>query len=253
MPAHITRHQPYHTLAQIYDYVMRHVEYDKWAAYIHAILERFEHYPRNLVDLACGTGNIALELRSLGYVVSGVDRSASMLQVGREKSRQAGADIDFLQSDLRRLDDLGETFDAAVCIYDSVNYLLTLTEIQQALDQIHSILSPDGLLIFDVCTEQNSLRYFNAVRDTEEGPGFTYSRHSYYDRTGQLQMNHFRIRFEGREGVWEEIHTQRIYPLKQIIAQIEDSPFDLRGAFSGFTFKSGSERSDRIHFVLHRP
>ena len=253
MPAPVTRHQPYHALAQIYDYVMRHVEYDKWASYIHSILQRFEHYPRNLVDLACGTGNIALELRSLGYEVSGVDRSASMLQVGREKCRQAGADIEFLQRDLRRLDGLGETFDAAVCIYDSFNYLLTLTEIQQTLDQIHSILRPDGLLIFDVCTEQNSLRYFNAVRDTESGPGFTYSRHSYYDRAGHLQMNHFRLRFEGREGVWEEVHTQRIYPLKQIIAQIEDSPFDLRGTFSGFTFNSGSERSDRIHFVLHRP
>ena len=252
MPAKITRQQPYHTLAQIYDYVMRHVEYGKWASYIHALLQRFGHYPCNLVDLACGTGNMTLELSALGYAVSGVDRSASMLEVGRQKSKEASSDIDFLQRDLRRLDGLG-TFDAAVCIYDSFNYFLTLTEIQQAFDQVHGILRPDSLFVFDVCTEKNSLRYFNAVRDSEVGPGFTYKRHSYYDRAKQLQMNHFQIRFEDRDGVWEEIHTQRIYPLEQIVAQIEESPFGLRGAFSGFTFKSGSERSDRIHFVLHRP
>ncbi len=252
MPAQINRQQPYHTLAEIYDYVMRHVEYDKWASYIHSILQRFEHYPCNLVDLACGTGNITLELCALGYAVSGVDRSASMLEVGRKKSRQAGAEVDFFQGDLRRLDALG-TFDAAVCIYDSFNYLLSLTEIQQAFDQIHRILRPGSLFIFDVCTEQNSLRYFNAARDAEVGPGFTYKRHSYYVPTEELQMNHFQIRFDGRDGVWDEIHTQRIYPLEQIISQIEESSFDLRAVFSGFTFKRGSERSNRIHFVLHRP
>ena len=252
MAASTTRQKPYEALARIYDYVMRHVDYDKWGTYIDALLQRFEHRPQNLVDLACGTGNIALVLHDLGYPVTGVDGSAAMIEVGREKAASAGKEIEFLQRDLRHLDELG-SFDAAVCIYDSFNYLLTLEDIHRALGETYRILRPDSLFVFDVCTERNSLRHFRELTDAEEGPGFSYQRHSHYDRNKQLQINHFHIRFESPDREWEEIHTQRIYPLEEIVAQIEASPFDLLGGFSGFTLKRGSERSDRVHFVLRRP
>lgn len=239
---------PYETLAGIYDYVMRHVDYDHWAAYLDSILQRFDHHPRNLVDLACGTGNITAELSRLDYQVAGVDSSASMIRVAREKA----SSIPFFQGDLRQLSSVGP-FEAAVCVYDSFNYLLTPEDIKKSFETIFRILLPQSLFIFDVCTEQNSLRYFNDVRDNDEGPGFSYERHSYYERTSKLQYNHFLIRFEAREEVLEEIHTQRIYPWKELIELIEASPFELLEAFDGFTFKKGSARSDRIHFVLRHP
>ena len=34
---------------------------------------------------------------------------------------------------------------------------------------------------------------------------------------------------------------------------LETWPFELLGAYSGFTFNKGSARSDRVHFVLRRP
>ena len=248
----MVKQAPYESLAEIYDFVMRHVDYDNWAAYIHATLQRFGCRPRNLVDLACGTGNITMELHNLDYQVTGVDRSASMIRVAGEKAARLDRDIAFVQQDLRYLAELGP-FDAAVCLYDSFNYLLTPADMRQALEAIHRILRPGSLFVFDVCTEQNSLRYFRDVRDTDKGPGFAYERHSYYDKDRKLQYNHFQICFDTRKMRLEETHTQRIYPMKEIVARIEASSFELLAAFDDFTFKKGTPRSDRIHFVLQRP
>ena len=101
------RDEPYQSLAGIYDYVMRHVDYESWTAYIRQVMERFAHRPRTMVDLACGTGNIGLELCAAGYpVTTGVDASEAMLRVAREKALLAGHSIDFVRRDLRFLSGL---------------------------------------------------------------------------------------------------------------------------------------------------
>ena len=244
------RQVPYEALAEIYDHVMQHVDYDHWARYIHALFQRFACRPQSLVDLACGTGNATVELGKLGYSVSGADISTSMIRTAREKATS----IRFFEGDLRRLsrvDGLGP-FDGAVCLYDSFNYLLTPEDFKKGLEEVFRILLPESLFIFDVCTERNSLRYFHDVIDNGKGPGFSYKRHSYYDRERRLQYNHFLIQFDARKEILEETHTQHIYRWKDLIAHIEASPFELLDVFDGFTFNKGSARSHRIHFVLRR-
>jgi SAM-dependent methyltransferase len=241
---------PYQGLASIYDYVMRHVAYDDWVDYVHSLLKRWDPDAARVADLACGTGNISLALQHLGYEVTGVDLSAAMLEMARGKAGDAGAE--FVQGDLRQLEGLGP-FDAAVCIYDSFNYLLEPEDIDEALQSVEGILRPGGLFVFDVCTERNSLRYFRDMRDSEEGPGFSYERHSTYDPALRLQRNHFRIRFDGEEEVFEETHVQHIYSVTTIANCIDSSRFELLDALDGFTLNKGTENSDRIHFVLRAP
>ncbi len=246
--------EPYEGLAAIYDYVMRHVDYEGWAAYVRRIFQRFdEGGVERMVDLACGTGNLTIQLHALGYHLAGVDGSAAMLKVARGKAVNQAREIDFRTGDLRALEGVGGPFDAAVCLYDSFNYLLTPVDVDAALLAVCRILDPSSLFIFDVCTERNSLVHFSNVQDAEEGPGFVYTRHSYYDKRRQLQFNSFDICL-GKEGDHvRETHSQRIYPHSDLLARIEASPFELLGAYDGFTFNRGSDESDRVHFVLRSP
>ena len=242
----------YEGLAPIYDYVMRHVDYGEWVRYVHDLFNRFDGLPKHLVDLACGTGNATMTFHDLGYRVSGVDASENMIEVARQKAAVAGLDIQFTTGDLRSLGGLG-SFDGAVCLYDSFNYLMSLAEIDSALEAVNRVLEPSSLFIFDVCTESNSLRYFGDNHGSEAGDGFTYRRHSYYDRDERLQMNSFDIRFDSESAHHLETHTQRIYPHDAIVARVEVSPFELLATYDGFSFRRGSESSDRIHFVLRSP
>ena len=242
--------RPYEGLAPIYDYVMRHVDYVHWAQHVQSLLRRHDGDADHVLELACGTGNAACALASLGYVVSGYDASEEMIAVAREKA-ESRQDLQFEVRDLRDLGGVGD-FEAAICLYDSLNYLLSLADVGLALTQVYDVLAPGALFIFDVCTERNSMQHFHDVRDTEQGPGFTYSRHSYYDADEGLQFNRFDIRLENGSRR-QESHVQRIYPHDDLVACIGASPFELLEALDGFTRRPGSERSDRIHFVLRRP
>ena len=243
---------PYQVLADIYDHVMTHVNYSRWARYVRDLIRQCASFEvEEVIDLACGTASLTVELDDLGYRMTGADLSEAMLRVGRKKAAAAGKTIPFLHRDLRRLNNMG-SFDTAICMYDSINYIVNSEDIERGLRSVYDVLRVGGLFIFDVCTEQNSLRYFSNLRDAGQGPGYTYDRSSTYDRENKMQFNDFAIRFTDDDVVWRESHAQRIYPLEEIEAQIRSSTFDLIDVYSGFTFNKGSEQSDRVHFALRR-
>ena len=238
---------PYSRLASIYDYVMRHVDYVHWADYIESLLVRHDLAPGRLLDLACGTGSLALEFWKRGYRVSGADGSREMLDVAEEKARKADANIAFHHKNLLHPGGLPRA-EGVLCLYDSLNYLMTLEEVSQALEGIRETVEPEGLFIFDVCTETNSLRYFRDMTDRERGDGFSYTRRSTYE--GGVQLNRFEIHFPDTHEVVCELHRQRIYPLSDIERALEASPFTVEGAYDGFGLSPPTELSDRVHFVL---
>ena len=240
---------PYSRLASIYDYVMRHVDYVHWADYVESLFVRHNETPLRVLDLACGTGTLALELHTRGYDMSGADGCEDMLVVGQEKVRKKGYPVSFYHRNLLDLSDL-PVFEGVLCLYDSINYMMTLADFSTALEQVRQVVEPGGLFIFDVCTESNSIRHFRDMTDRDQGDGFSYVRHSYYE--DGVQYNRFELRFDDLRDVVCEVHRQRIYPLAEIETALAESPFTVEGAYGGFGYAPPSELSDRVHFVLRR-
>ena len=65
----------YHNLAASYDRLTSDVNYENIVAFYHQILQKEGLTPKSAVDLACGTGSVALLLAQMGYRVTGVDMS----------------------------------------------------------------------------------------------------------------------------------------------------------------------------------
>ncbi|HID09887.1 MAG TPA: class I SAM-dependent methyltransferase [Candidatus Latescibacteria bacterium] len=243
---------PYEAIASIYDFLMRHVDYRRWVGYLKALWTRFDPGRPDICELACGTGNIALELWRRGHRISAAsDASEAMLARAREKARRVGAEISFVRADLRDLSPLGK-FKVLLCVYDSINYLPE-GEFPEALRQAYMHLSPGGLFIFDICTEANSMKYFLDYTEVESGPGFSYERRSRYEPEERVQYTYFKVRLAGDPRIYCETHRQWIYPVEWVVERIGESPFELLGAFSDFTFKGvrGGE-ANRVHFVLRK-
>ena len=70
----------YETLAKMYDALMDDVNYQEWADYIDAMLQKNGCPGKRLLDLGCGTGNISIPLAQKGYQVTGVDLSADSVR-----------------------------------------------------------------------------------------------------------------------------------------------------------------------------
>ncbi|HYG69925.1 MAG TPA: class I SAM-dependent methyltransferase, partial [Anaeromyxobacteraceae bacterium] len=77
---------PYSVLAEGYDAVMAHVDYEAWAEYVHFLLVRHHLEAQDVLELGCGTGSLALVLQPLGpYAYRATDASEAMLTVARRK------------------------------------------------------------------------------------------------------------------------------------------------------------------------
>ena len=241
---------PYSRLATIYDYVMRHVDYVYWADYVESLFLRHHLVPSRVLDLACGTGTLALEFWKRDYLVTGVDACREMLDVAEEKSKQIGCKLPFFQKDLLNLKAF-PCFDVVLCLYDSINDLMTPREISLALKNIYDVTEPGGLAVFDVCTETNSIRHFRDLTDRDRGDGFSYTRQSSYQNG--IQINRFNIHFSHSNEEVCEIHKQRIYPIFKIEELVRLSPFQIEGVYDGFGYNPPTDLSDRVHFVLRSP
>ena len=70
----------YHNLASSYDRLTNDVDYAAIVAFYDAILQKENVQPRSAIDLACGTGSVALLLAQKYDRVIGVDMSEEMTE-----------------------------------------------------------------------------------------------------------------------------------------------------------------------------
>ncbi len=104
-----------------------------------------------ILELACGSGRALLPLAREGYVLTGVDTSASMLELARQRLQEEGlsARCTLVQQDICTLQ-LGQKFRLAFIALGSFAHIITRTQQQQALTAVRAHLTPGGTFIVDI-------------------------------------------------------------------------------------------------------
>lgn len=107
------------------------------------LLRKRQPAPVSLLDVATGTGDFALEALSLHpKKIIGVDISAGMLEVGRQKiaKRGLGNRIELLQADSENLPFEDNMFDAVIVAFGVRNF----ENLQKGLKEMNRVLKPGG-------------------------------------------------------------------------------------------------------------
>lgn len=250
----------YSKLADIYDTVMGDVDYEFWADFIDAIMLEHHPNPRDVLELACGTGSVSIFLDELeSYNIIGTDKSPEMIQKARQKNKQMFCNVSFKVMDFLDLT-LQRRFDVAFCVFDSVNYITSPDEVLSFLQETQKVLKAGGLLIFDFTTPKNSIQAIEYLHN-EEGytkNNYRYFRKSDYDAANKLHKNEFTIQKldSDQETViqqFNEIHHQRIYTLQEMLDIIDQTTYNIRAKYDGFNFEEADDQSLRITMVLECP
>ncbi len=247
---------PYTILAGIYDIVMSDVDYETWADYIDEIILQHKPKAQKLLELACGTGTIALSLEELDcYEITATDGSPDMIRIAQKKAAQVNSEITFKTADFLNID-LPESFDVVYMVFDSLNYLHNEDDILKLHSEVKKVLKPGGIFIYDFTTPRNSrkaIRYLNNENRHLKGK-FRYERQSRYDGKNQIHTNIFQIELMNKHGEsagsYEEIHHQRIYTFEEIKSIVKKTDFTILQAYDGFELKSATNKSLRITMVL---
>lgn len=248
--------EPYSVLAAGYDFVMSHVDYDAWAAYLYDLLRRHGTDVDTVVELGGGTGSLARRLQPLGdyrYVLT--DGSAAMLDRAREKLRAGESSIRCVQVDFTTvsLQDLSleAPVDAVILVYDGLNYLLEEDDVVTLFRRIHDLLRPGGVAVVDQSTPANSQAHHDHFVDEGTTDGFAYVRENRYHPERDRHETVFELTVDGQ--CRTERHVQRVYSRNEVRRLLSASPLTIDAAYDQFTTEPAHDKSYRIHWVVHRP
>jgi len=134
----------YERFSRFYDLVMG--DRSIAANFTRSLIEPHKPEAKTVLEIACGTGAI-LGFLADTYEVTGLDRSRQMLALARKKLPH----IRFYQQSMTSFR-VAKQFDAIVCVFDSINHLLSFAEWKKVFRQVALHLTHAGLFVFDVNT-----------------------------------------------------------------------------------------------------
>ncbi|MDU3828433.1 MAG: class I SAM-dependent methyltransferase, partial [Peptostreptococcus sp.] len=140
----------YGNFAYIYDQLMDDVDYEAWVEHIEKLIAISGANVKNILELACGTGNITLPLARKEYDIAGLDISEEMLDVAREKSELENIPLVLLQQDMTQLDFDLYDLDCILCACDGINYITDLEDVKNLFGKVYELLKKEGIFIFDI-------------------------------------------------------------------------------------------------------
>src|SRR5258708_4804946 len=134
-------------LAYIHDVGFGHLATNAAPVILTRLRERGQHQGL-VLDLGCGSGILASALASAGYDVLGIDLSASLLALARQRAPTAQFRLGSLWTA-----DLPPCI-AVTAIGECFNYLFDRDDtpggLERVFRRIHTALAPEGFLLFDV-------------------------------------------------------------------------------------------------------
>ena len=244
----------YENLAGCYDQFTRDVDYVRWADYLERHFARSALPIHTVLDLACGTGSLTLELARRGYEVIGVDQSEEMLAQAAEMCRQA-SEIPplFLHQSMDKLDLYG-TIDACVCCLDSVNYVTSPQKLERAFQRVHTFLMPGGLFMFDVNTPDKLRALDGQVFLDESADAYCVWRADYSARRRVCTygMDLFTLEPDGRWSRAEELHEEYAYEPDELEALLVRAGFSRIKQYGERKLRAPKAGEGRIFFAARK-
>ena len=166
------------------------------------------NHARRILDVACGSGQHAIALSQRGYEVTGVDQSPRMVERAQASATAAGVAGRFFVGSFGQLaSQVGGTFDALLCLGNSLPHVLTDQDLQSTLADFRAVLSPGGLLLiqnrnFDAVLAQQA-RWMSPQSHHEPGQEWLFLRFYDFQPDGTLGFNVVTLQ-RGQGEAWQQ-------------------------------------------------
>ena len=237
----------YRALADSYDRLTNDVDYQATVDFYFEILKREGLRPRTAVDLACGTGSVALLLAEKGLSVTAVDLSEEMLTVAAQKAQEAPNPPAFVCQPLQELR-LPRGVDLAVCALDSLDYITDPSDCAEAIRRVYKVLNPGGIFIFDVNTPEKLRAMDGQVFLDEDEDVYCVWRGEFSEETNICSYG--MDLFQRRGDLWErsfEEHREYAYSREQLTGYLKDAGFTHIRVFADRRFEEPAPGEQRIY------
>lgn len=244
----------YNQFAYIYDKLMEDAPYDTWAAMTRKIIRnKGMSDSASILDLGCGTGEIAIRLSKYGYLVTGVDNSSEMLSVAQNKAIDEREKINWICQDMRELQGFTE-IDVCISYCDAMNYIVKESDIALTFNHVFASLRSHGLFIFDVHDDTYADESLVEHTFADVGEDVTYIWEcAGGESPGRLihDLTFFQQTNANEYVRFEEIHEQQVYPLAFYERLLKNTGFRKIEFFNDFQPENELSFKNRVrNFII---
>ncbi|MCJ7604879.1 MAG: methyltransferase domain-containing protein [Dehalococcoidales bacterium] len=234
---------PYQYLSRVYDTGWSDFPI-QYLPLVNELLEERGIFPARILDLACGTGALAVALARCGHTVRGLDSSPEMIRIAKSKATGI-PDVRFETGDMVEFESDGP-YDVVTCTYDSINYIRRITNLKKLFRKIGASLKEKGLFIFD----SNTIimyRHQAGSAEPREVDGETVLEETGYNARYKLATTTFSF----PDGTYE-IHRQRPYNFDELSPLLEGAGLRVIDRFSWFSRLPYVPASPKVFIVAEK-
>ena len=205
----------------------------------------------DVLELACGTGQLTVPIASVGLPIVGLDLSAPMLTTARQRAATAKVSIEYVQGDMRNFD-LGRKFALIFIARNSLLHLHSTEDLLAAFLAVRRHLAPGGLFAFDIFNPNVRLlarpsgQRFPAFQiETKSFGELSVEQTTDYEPVTQVGRGRWYISARGKPDAWVlSLELRNIFPqelpllvaagglhLKSRMGDLSQTPFDSSSRF----------------------
>jgi len=219
---------------------------------------RMNGAPKELLDVCCGTGQLAGRFLAQGYRVVGIDLSPHMLEYAAANNRRAVEQGRArFQTGNAASFTLGETVSFAVSVFDSLNHLPDRKALKSCFAAVWGALRSPGLFVFDLNTPAGLARW-NGIM-VQDGEAFTFINRGIYTPGAARAVTSITGFARNTDGFYTRF-SERIYntvfPADEVLALLQAAGFRNCYAAALRDLSAAVKEPDsleRAFFVAHRP
>lgn len=221
----------YKNLANVYDEIYQTIfDYDVEFEFYDSFLTK--NNIKDIVEIGCGTGNLAKRFVAKNYTYLGVDLSQNMLDIAAKKVPSAN----FQQGNVCELA-IKRKFDSVLITGRTISYLLTNKSIKDAFRNIYLGLNSGGVLIFDAIDATALFKDFIEPKTDELAVDFNKSEYKRISKstvnlasgwTWDWESSYFKKDENGHfQNIGDDFATLRAFTKDEIILFLNYSGFEL--------------------------
>ncbi|WP_297635531.1 class I SAM-dependent methyltransferase [uncultured Clostridium sp.] len=242
----------YREFAKIYDELINEdIDYNKIGKKVLNIVDKYNVEKKSYLDLACGTGNVSVEIAKNFKEGFAVDLSEEMLREAFDKFKKEKIKSRIVRQDMTELS-LNHKFSLITCVLDSTNYITEKKGIENYFKNVYNHLEENGIFIFDI----NSYYKLSEVLGNNI---YTYSSEDVFyswENTFEDNITNMFLTFFIKEGElyerFEEEHFERAYKEEEIEELLEKANLKVLEKWDGYSEDEIHEESERILYVVKK-
>lgn len=212
-----------------------------------------------LLDLACGTGRMALRMAAQGYQVTGVDIVPEMIAQARQKAAERAVSIEWVVADARTFH-LQKQFPFVFMLCNAWQFFLRRENQEAMLARVREHLLPEGCFLFGTRnpTPRNLLEVRHPEGDkyaTPDGGHLVVTEQQYYDPMTQIQhyTRHLTFLQPGGERREKTLYTDLRYVFPQEMeALLFYNGFQIRSCYGNWQQEPLTATSRAMIYVCQR-